>query len=122
MTELTTLTWPAARFGEALEALARTAGLGLRAVVPLPPFIPHPNPLPEGEGTKNLPQKAWGRGEGEGDQAHQPGSLRSARRWVVHPIPHYVAPPDKAFASIDDATCASAASAWGSQKVISMAR
>jgi hypothetical protein len=25
--------------------------------------VPHPNPLPEGEGTKNLPQKAVGEGE-----------------------------------------------------------
>ena len=60
MADLTTLAWPAARLGEALEALARTAGLAPRAVEPLPPFIPHPNPLPEGEGTKNLPQKAPG--------------------------------------------------------------
>src|SRR5262245_36712069 len=62
MTELMTLSWPAARLGEALEGLARMAGLDPRAVEPLLPLIPHP--LPEGEGTKDLPQKApWGKGQ-----------------------------------------------------------
>jgi ATP-binding cassette, subfamily B, bacterial len=37
MADLTTLAWPAARLGEALEALARTAGLAPRAVEPLSP-------------------------------------------------------------------------------------
>jgi ATP-binding cassette, subfamily B, bacterial len=37
MADLTTLTWPAARLGEALEALARAAGLAPRAVEPLSP-------------------------------------------------------------------------------------
>jgi hypothetical protein len=50
MTDLTTLAWPAARLGEALEALARAAGVGPRAVEPLPP---HPNlPPPGGEGAR----------------------------------------------------------------------
>ena len=38
MTDLTALTWPAARLGEALEALARAAGMAPRAVEPLNDF------------------------------------------------------------------------------------
>jgi ATP-binding cassette subfamily B protein len=37
MTDLTTLAWPTSRLGEALEALARAAGLAPRAVEPLNP-------------------------------------------------------------------------------------
>jgi ATP-binding cassette, subfamily B, bacterial len=37
MADLTRLTWPVARLGEALEALARAAGLALRAVESLSP-------------------------------------------------------------------------------------
>src|SRR5262245_49921416 len=37
MTDLTTLAWPAAKLGEALEALARTVGLAPRALESLSP-------------------------------------------------------------------------------------
>jgi hypothetical protein len=42
MAKLTALTWPAARLGEALESLARAAGLGPHAVEPLPPIPTFP--------------------------------------------------------------------------------
>ena len=49
MADLTPLAWPASKLNEALEALARTAGLRTRVVEPL---SPHPTFPARGEGAR----------------------------------------------------------------------